>query len=71
MNPNQYESYLFRGLRNQHVVVVVGGGGGSGIGKSIAEFSLRLGVKVTISSRSEDKLTAVAEGGSITFFRCP
>lgn len=57
MNAIQKDSYLVRGLPGQHIVVV---GGGSGIGKSIAKLSAKLGATVTISSRNKDKLDAVA-----------
>ena len=57
MNATLDDSYLVRGLHGQHIVVV---GGGSGIGKSVATLSAKLGAKVTISSRNKDKLDAVA-----------
>lgn len=45
-------------LQGKHVVIV---GGGSGMGKATAELATALGAKVTIASRNEDKLRAVAE----------
>ncbi len=44
-------------LKGKHVVIV---GGGSGMGKATTEFAASLGAKVTISSRNQEKLTAVA-----------
>ncbi|MBO9451175.1 SDR family oxidoreductase [Tropicibacter sp. R16_0] len=44
-------------LHGKHVVIV---GGGSGMGKATAELAASLGAKVTIASRNEDKLKAVA-----------
>ncbi len=58
MNASPDDSYLVRGLQQQHIVVV---GGGSGIGKSIARLSAKLGARVTISSRNITKLDEVAE----------
>ena len=45
-------------LKGKHVVIV---GGGSGMGKATAELAAALGAKVTIASRNEDRLKAVAE----------
>lgn len=45
-------------LSGKHVVVV---GGGSGMGKATAELAASFGAKVTIASRNEEKLNAVAE----------
>lgn len=44
-------------LKGKHVVIV---GGGSGMGIATAELAASLGAKVTISSRNEEKLSAVA-----------
>lgn len=45
-------------LAGQHVVIV---GGSSGMGKATAQFAAHLGAKVTIASRSADKLERAAE----------
>jgi NAD(P)-dependent dehydrogenase (short-subunit alcohol dehydrogenase family) len=41
--------------------VILVTGGGSGLGKSMSEYFLRLGAKVIISSRSEERLEEAAE----------
>ncbi len=48
---------LSLGLKGQHVVLV---GGSSGIGKATAQAALSLGARVTLVSRSADKLAAAA-----------
>ena len=60
-------------LADKHVIIT---GGGSGLGKSMAEILLRLGAKVMICSRNEEKLQkAVREleektGGNIIYKVC-
>jgi len=60
-------------LSDKHVIIT---GGGSGLGKSMAELLLRLGAKVLICSRNEEKLQkAAAElhektGGTIIYKVC-
>lgn len=44
-------------LNGKHVVVV---GGGTGIGRAVAALSLRLGARVTVSSRNAARLQATA-----------
>ena len=44
-------------LKGKHTVIV---GGGSGMGKATAELAASLGARVTIASRNEEKLKAVA-----------
>ncbi|NPA43089.1 MAG: SDR family oxidoreductase [Chlorobi bacterium] len=60
-------------LEGKHIIVT---GGGSGLGKSMSEVFLRLGAKVLICSRDENKLRQAARelaettGGTIIYKAC-
>ncbi len=56
--------------------VIIVTGGGSGLGRSMTQYFLKLGAKVVISSRSEERLqktTAILKeetGGEVSYFPC-
>ncbi len=71
----KYKELMLRegSLKDKHIIIT---GGGSGLGKSMAEVLLRLGAKVLICSRNEEKLKKTEEelkqktNGEITYAVC-